>query len=235
MPGVPSGRGCNACRRQKKKCDITVYPCPRCARLNIPCIGLGEKRYKFVNDGRSSLISVRPHPRTVTATLSFPSHDTTIFRALSNEHTWRVSAFTDKLKPSIGVNYNLAWTFGAYFLDIPARLGTNEALDRAVDAVLAAFDRFSSSLVNATPVLLEKYAVALAALRRHSSGRLRHRPRVILKGRPSLLDNVDAPIIVTSSKAACCLEFVHQRCMSRCSMTESISPTKNGWTCSMAS
>lgn len=205
-----------------------------------------------MNDGRSSLISVRPHPRTVTATLSFPSHDTTIFRALSNEHTWRVSAFTDKLKPSIGVNYNLAWTFGAYFLDIPARLGTNEALDRAVDAVLAAFDRFSSSLVNATPVLLEKYAVALAALRRclddpvkakasetlcavmllmtcnvrtlprtisppyltkerHSSGRLRHRPRVILKGRPSLLDNVDAPIIVTSSKAACCLEFVHQR------------------------
>ena len=77
-----------------------------------------------------------------------------------------MNAFSDKIKPSIGVKYNLAWTFGAYLDEVPARLGTNEALDRAADALLAALGRFSGSDVNVSPVLLEKYALALAALRK---------------------------------------------------------------------
>lgn len=89
-----------------------------------------------------------------------------MFRDLTNEHTRRVSAFVDKIKTSTGVKYNLAWTYGGYLVDVPARLGTNEALDRAADTVLAALERFSASHVDVTPVILEKYTLALAALRR---------------------------------------------------------------------
>ena len=84
---------------------------------------------------------------------------------LSNEHTRRVGAFVDRVNPSTGVKYNLAWTYGDYLVDIPARLGTNEALDRAADAVLAAHGRFSAAHLDVTPVILEKYTMALTALR----------------------------------------------------------------------
>ena len=88
-----------------------------------------------------------------------------MFRDLSNEHTRRVSAFADRIKSSTSVKFNLAWTYGDYLADVPARLGTNEALDRAADAVLVAFGRFSTTYVDVTPVLLEKYTLALTALR----------------------------------------------------------------------
>ena len=73
MPGVPSSRGCDACRRQKKKvsqstsitwqpqtpyhplsqhlltrkCDESKPTCGRCTRLGIECAGAGEQRFKF--------------------------------------------------------------------------------------------------------------------------------------------------------------------------------------------
>ena len=92
---------------------------------------------------------------------------TIVFRSLSNAQTRLVSAFTAKLHPSIGVKYNLAWTYGDYLLLVPARLGTNNALDKAANAVLAALDRFSPSMssCDVTACLLQKYNVALAALR----------------------------------------------------------------------
>ena len=92
---------------------------------------------------------------------------TTVFRSLSNAQTRLISAFTAKLHPSIGVKYNLAWTYGDYLLLVPARLGTNNALDKAANAVLAALDRFSPSMssCDVTTCLLQKYNVALAALR----------------------------------------------------------------------
>ncbi|EXJ84985.1 hypothetical protein A1O3_05660 [Capronia epimyces CBS 606.96] len=160
MPGVPSGRGCDACRKQKKKCDLSTHPCPRCRRLDIPCIGLGQQRYKFVKaEGSScSLVPARPQTRTVLP-------QTHVFRSLSNEHTQRVSAFTDKINPLIGVKFNLAWTYGDYLVDVPARLGTNEALDKAADTLLAALQRYSSPAVEVTLLVLEKYTLALAALR----------------------------------------------------------------------
>ncbi|OQD80874.1 hypothetical protein PENANT_c031G07116 [Penicillium antarcticum] len=47
MPGVPSSRACESCRKQKKKCDEVKPTCSRCTRLKVPCIGNGVKRYKF--------------------------------------------------------------------------------------------------------------------------------------------------------------------------------------------
>ncbi|EXJ85850.1 hypothetical protein A1O1_06219 [Capronia coronata CBS 617.96] len=171
MPGVPSGRGCDACRKQKKKCDVDNYPCSRCRRLDIPCIGLGRQRYKFVTPQTGSpdtSVSARWESRSPTRlsdSRSDSSASTTLFRSLSNDHSWRVSAFVDKIQPSTGVRFNLAWTFGDYLVDVPARLGTNDALDKAADAVLAAMERFSSHGSDVAPVVLEKYIRALTALR----------------------------------------------------------------------
>ena len=62
MPGVPKSRGCNNCLRQKKKvqgplfdiitnwheqCDQQKPACSRCTRLEIPCVGSGERKYVF--------------------------------------------------------------------------------------------------------------------------------------------------------------------------------------------
>lgn len=47
MPGVPSSLACDACRKQKKKCDQRKPKCSRCARLQITCAGNGVRRYKF--------------------------------------------------------------------------------------------------------------------------------------------------------------------------------------------
>ena len=92
---------------------------------------------------------------------------TIVFRSPSNAQTRLISAFTAKLHPSIGVKYNLAWTYGDYLLFVPTRLGTNNALDKAATTVLAALDRFSPSVssCDVTTCLLQKYNVALAALR----------------------------------------------------------------------
>lgn len=159
------------------QCDSARYPCSRCRRLNIPCIGLGQQRYKFMNDTQSSdSDSVTPNsPRRARPSSQVSRERSTqasaatpvVFWSLSNDHTRRVGAFVDKIKPSTGVKFNLAWTFGNYLVDVPARLGTNDALDKAADAVLTALERFSFSGTpgQMTPRMLEKYTLALAALR----------------------------------------------------------------------
>ncbi|KAF4764689.1 hypothetical protein HAV15_001720 [Penicillium sp. str.  len=47
MPGVPTGRACDACRKQKKKCDEKQPACGRCLRLKVSCVGSGQQRFKF--------------------------------------------------------------------------------------------------------------------------------------------------------------------------------------------
>lgn len=76
MPGVPSSRGCEACRKRKKRvrfhgqsqhsrlcsrdcaqrrvhadensqCNLAQPSCARCSRLNILCVGSGKQRFKF--------------------------------------------------------------------------------------------------------------------------------------------------------------------------------------------
>lgn len=83
----------------------------------------------------------------------------------TNQHTYRVSAFIDKLSPSRGVKYNLAWSFGDYLYDIPARLGRNQALDAAADALITACDRFSAGSADQSQRFLVKYVEAVRALR----------------------------------------------------------------------
>ncbi|KAJ9606338.1 hypothetical protein H2200_009299 [Cladophialophora chaetospira] len=172
MPGVPSGRGCNACRQQKKKCDSPTHPCPRCKRLNIPCVGLGQRRYKFVQDEKrlspGDNFILQRVSGSESSSHSTPGSDAaTLFQSPSNETTRLVAAFTEKIKPARGIKYNLAWTYGDYLNHVPSRLGRNEALDNATDVWMTAFEhQFSTSGVENTPVLLEKYGRSLASLRK---------------------------------------------------------------------
>lgn len=89
-----------------------------------------------------------------------------MFHDLTNVHTRLVGSFTDKIKPSTGVKYNLAWTYGDYLNDIPARLGVNVALDSACEALLAAFDGFPGNRGGLNILFLEKYTSAMATLRK---------------------------------------------------------------------
>ncbi|KAK5279804.1 hypothetical protein LTR20_000054 [Exophiala xenobiotica] len=90
----------------------------------------------------------------------------TIYHGFANQHTALVRSFVDKIKPSVGVKYNLAWTYGDYLNDIPARLGTNEALDAATSTFVATFQRFSNPEIADTHDVLEQYGLALASLRK---------------------------------------------------------------------
>ncbi|KIV83053.1 hypothetical protein PV11_05113 [Exophiala sideris] len=189
MPGVPSGRGCDQCRQQKKKCDISAHPCARCKRLKLPCINLGQKRFKFVSstsnedksppwllgspaEGTSRSGSTASSSRSTSAGIQSGKSQGQATLSISpvptNAYMRLVNVFTDKIKPAAGIRYNISWTFGSYLDQVPAHLGVNEALDAAADAFMVGMRRFPNpdSAVDLAPVMLEKYTFALASLRR---------------------------------------------------------------------
>jgi hypothetical protein len=51
--------------------------------------------------------------------------------------------FIATIKRTTDLRYNLWWSFGLWLEDVPKRLGTNEALDRAVDTLTTAHSNFS--------------------------------------------------------------------------------------------
>ncbi|KAF2835758.1 hypothetical protein M501DRAFT_941160 [Patellaria atrata CBS 101060] len=183
MPGVPSSRACDACRKQRKRaksdylrngyqCDLSKPSCSRCSRLRIVCIGSGQQRYKFKEDARSFHALARPeadpewkHPhwlRTETITTQMVQ----ISRIRSNEKTLLANALIEKLTPSEDLRYQLAWTFGDLLAHIPRRIGSNQALDASVAALIAAHSHFSTPLdCSATYKSLVTYSHALKALR----------------------------------------------------------------------
>lgn len=82
----------------------------------------------------------------------------------SNGLTSLTSAFVRTIKRSTDLRYNLWWSFGSFLEDVPRRLGTNEALDRAVDALTTGHNDFC---VTRAPSMmaLTKYSQALHTLR----------------------------------------------------------------------
>ncbi|KAI9805437.1 MAG: hypothetical protein M1825_000688 [Sarcosagium campestre] len=169
MPGVPSGRGCNACRKVKKKCEggDDDVQCARCKRLRIPCVGLGQKRYKFQDEGqkfeaigKKTTAIVVPLPHQATTTPQF------LTRNPSNSMTRLVSAMVDKIDPATDIRYQLIWNFGGYLAEIPRRLGANAALDAASDVLVAAHTNYCVlGRPRSDNRLLVKYSHALTALR----------------------------------------------------------------------
>ena len=172
MPGVPSNRGCDACRKQKKKvglhatanldltklkqCDQAQPACSRCARIGIKCVGVGKRRYKFHNQTivfRSGSTSGRQQ-LVVSANEAFPATP-------SNEVMRRASAYISMLEVS-DVRYSLSY-FGLFLRHVPQRLGRNEALDAAASALATTTVALHTS--RRTPEMYASYGKALEALR----------------------------------------------------------------------
>ncbi|KAJ5776409.1 uncharacterized protein N7511_001420 [Penicillium nucicola] len=170
MPGVPTGKACDACRKQKKKCDEKQPACGRCLRLKVPCIGSGLQRYKFKQEHRFST----PHNwngEQMNITLDNKSRsnkkETPPFEippVFPNHHlTSLTNSFVGAIKRSTDLRYNLWWSFGLFLEEVPRRLGNNEALDRAVDAVTTVHRDFCTRRIVSVNALW-KYSQALKTL-----------------------------------------------------------------------
>ncbi|KAJ6127158.1 hypothetical protein N7523_002770 [Penicillium sp. IBT 18751x] len=178
MPGVPTGRACDACRKQKKKCDEQQPTCSRCARLNVKCIGSGKQRFKFQEEKRfftptTPKAGARSESVSAQNVIAKPIQHIYMhvpsgspFPGPSNELTNLTMAFIRTIKRSTDLRYNMWWSFGTFLEEVPCRLGSNEALDRAVDAVSTAHRDFCTHREASTDALA-KYSQALRTLRMH--------------------------------------------------------------------
>ena len=131
MPGI-RGLGCRQCRQQKKKCDCIQPSCSRCTRLGIVCDGSGQRKFQFLGAkhfqrGRHAKSSEAPNSDALEMSL-----------VLSNEQDMLLNAFCETIKPSTQRRYNLVSAYGPLLYEIPRRLGTNEALDSALRALISA-------------------------------------------------------------------------------------------------
>lgn len=85
---------------------------------------------------------------------------------LSNQSISLSLAFTEMIKPSTDIKYNLAWSYGDFLHDVPQRIGINEALDSAATALVDAHSYFCvTGTVSPTARALMKYSDALVKLR----------------------------------------------------------------------
>ncbi|CAG8892680.1 unnamed protein product [Penicillium egyptiacum] len=167
MPGVPTGRACDACREQKKKCDEKQPACGRCLRLKVSCVGSGQRRFKFKEQqfpsksNQSSQVALASGSRSTEKEKS----SFELPRACpGNGMTSLTNSFVGAIKRSTDLRYNIWWSFGIFLEDVPRRLGSNEALDRAVDAVTTAHAGFCTRQP-ASVEALAKYSYALKTLR----------------------------------------------------------------------
>ncbi|CAK7209393.1 hypothetical protein SBRCBS47491_000426 [Sporothrix bragantina] len=185
MPGVPSSRGCDACRRQKKKCDQEKPACGRCARLEIECTGSGQQRYKFHNNTvkqppgqRQSPSSRVPSPGSSSSQNS-QTLATRRSRILLSPSGNAQTAITGRLVSALEVSdprFDLS-VYGNFLKGIPRRLGSSPVLDAAASAMAAAlplvgrqtgvndYDKALQPVSRATVPMLQHYGRALHALR----------------------------------------------------------------------
>jgi hypothetical protein len=174
MPGVPSGRACEACKKQKRKCDQVQPTCLRCQRLGINCVGSGAKRFKWqiettnCNRGEGCAATTT----TIVRTTSLPPDYNLplvrqIYRSPSNPHSVLTMTLIDKvnLTTESDLRYNLTWAFGGFLQDIPRRLGNNAALDAAATCLVLSHVRFSTGRRDPVPEEIKVYINALSVLR----------------------------------------------------------------------
>ncbi|KAH6651320.1 hypothetical protein F5144DRAFT_559120 [Chaetomium tenue] len=183
MAGVPTGRGCDACRKQKKKCDLAKPACSRCTRLRIPCVGCGEKRYKFkhahaaappaaVTPPAAVPAPTPPKPASGSGGPSPPAAASAnaepprrglvaLRRPPSNGLTRGTAAYIAVLGVS-DLRYDLAGC-GGFLKDLPRRLGRNKALDASIGALTALFP--SLYRAETSRGMLSAYVYALECLR----------------------------------------------------------------------
>ncbi|KAL2062053.1 hypothetical protein VTL71DRAFT_6319 [Oculimacula yallundae] len=161
MPGVPSGRGCEACRKQKKKCDQKKPHCGRCTRLEIDCVGSGQRRFKFVDESPSQLALVKPKSPTQS-----PQKEITAYERISwlpsSDSSMMIGAFCSALEVT-DVRYDLG-VYGTFMRDIPRRIGSSVALDASIRAVTSTYSSLQTR--SKTVDALECYVDGLEVLRK---------------------------------------------------------------------
>ncbi|KAF4439114.1 hypothetical protein F53441_12665 [Fusarium austroafricanum] len=152
MAGVPTGRGCDGCRKQKKKCDQAKPACSRCTRLKLKCTGSGVKRFMFKSEnsqaaGRSkAVVTANPQPSS----------------GLSNDKTLTAANLVHIIDLD-NPGYDIS-TYGWFVKDLPRHIGSSKPLDAAITAFVTGFGTMRDknlSKVNA----LDRYVYALKALR----------------------------------------------------------------------
>ena len=174
MPGVFTSRGCTACRKQKKAChaDNDVPPCHRCKRLNIDCIGLGLRRFKF-QDESDKVIAIHTSNQKqeeekslVKARNASKGHiGSIVFRTPSSALTRLTAAYIQGIDPHADISFHLPWNFGPFLEDVPRHLGANDSLDAAADAVAAAYSSIRLQIRPSKDTYsLRKYSKALRIL-----------------------------------------------------------------------
>jgi hypothetical protein len=151
------------------KCDQAKPSCGRCTRLDIPCIGAGQQRYKFteptVVGGDATVSRPKTHsPSPAKIAQKAPPTRLVIRSAPSSDVASLTKAFISVLYPTADLRYSLAWGYGDYLRELAPRLGVNDALDAAVATVVVAHSDFCSSRP-VSPGCLQKYAAALKGLR----------------------------------------------------------------------
>ncbi|KAJ5127227.1 hypothetical protein N7448_008006 [Penicillium atrosanguineum] len=132
MPGVPSSKACEACRKVKKKCD-ELQPCSRCLRLSVPCAGSGRQRYKFKNADSNQMKPERTRDIVLTKQVASPT--------ITHVPTNRLAAcFINTLGIS-DIRYDITF-YGPFLKDLPRRLGHSAALDAATKALVSSYPYF---------------------------------------------------------------------------------------------
>lgn len=134
--------------------------CSRCTRLGIPCIGSGERRYKFMPAGPDRNTSQPTTSSAAQAESSSPA-GSSMPRAPSNQATLDASHFVSALQVT-DVCFDLR-IYGPFFTDLPRRLGRNRALDASVRALTTSFPSVRTH--RCTLDMYKAYGEALGCLR----------------------------------------------------------------------
>ncbi|RAO68997.1 uncharacterized protein BHQ10_005009 [Talaromyces amestolkiae] len=174
MPGVPSGKACEGCRKLKKKCDEKTPSCSRCIRLGLECVGSGQQRYKFQSQ-QAFVVARTKKTNSQTKALSTTSQPNPFcneadmvasFLRLppSSKTTILTSQYVQAIQLTTNLKYNLAWAYGFFMFEIPRRMNENEALDTAVNALICSHSNFCARQAVSAETL-SSYSRALRSLR----------------------------------------------------------------------
>lgn len=152
------------------QCDQNKPVCLRCDRLRIPCIGGGQQRYKFKDQGNALKCSQRGvvawdsksvEVGAVRRPPTLAIRRLRVERSLNNRSSRTVSALVSMLEIK-DLRFDVR-CYGLFFTSLPQRLGTNKSLDAAVEAMIEAYPCVQRK-VSSVPAL-SKFGKAVRILR----------------------------------------------------------------------
>lgn len=107
----------------------------------------------------------RERSSSAEATSDSGSFSLTVNARPSSELTVLTSALINAIRPATNLRFNLAWTYGDIFQDLPKRLGRNKALDASISALVNAHSDFCMRRRELSPQTLRAHGEALSTVR----------------------------------------------------------------------